>query len=265
MADPLPVHNLRILIVDDEQPARERLRELLQDSHDELATQVVGEAGNGPQALMLFPECDAEVALVDIHMPVMSGIELARHLQALERPPAVVFITAHDQYAVQAFEVNAFDYLLKPVRRTRLVAALQKAAARATVGAADARERLVRADRRARRYLSAAERGKVTLIPLEDVVYLKADQKYVTVRTRDREFLIEETLAQLEEEFGELLLRVHRSCLVARRSVRGVTQAQPDTGVDGGEPGWSVVLEGLDEPIPISRRQWASVKALVKG
>src|SRR4051812_44358799 len=172
---------LKVLIVDDEAPARERLRELLHDGASELAMEVVAEAANGVEALSLLPGCNADVALVDIHMPAMNGIELARHLQSLEQPPAVVFITAHDQYAVQAFEVNALDYLLKPVRLSRLIAALRKAAGGVRVD----RERLARADPGPRRYFSAAERGRVTLVPVDDVLFLKAEQKYVTARTRD--------------------------------------------------------------------------------
>jgi two-component system response regulator AlgR len=245
---------LRILIVDDERPARERLRELVAES--ELDAEVAGEAASGPEALAILPECGADVALVDIHMPAVNGIELARHFQALERPPAVIFVTAHDQYAVQAFEVNAIDYLLKPVRLARLVAALRKIAA----GTGPGREQLARADPGPRRYLSAAERGKVTLVPVDEVLFLRAEQKYVSARTREREFLIEDSLSQLEQELAHAFVRVHRNCLVARRFIRGVEQVK-DTEE---EAHWAVRLEGHDEPIPISRRQWQAVKSLVK-
>lgn len=272
-----PNEPLRVLLVDDEQLARERLRELLQDAREELATTIVAEAASGPQALALLPECAVDVALVDIHMPAMNGIEFARHLQGLERPPAVIFITAHDQYALQAFEVNAIDYLLKPVRRTRLVPALRKAALVRGQPVADARERLARADRGPRRYLSAAERGRVTLIPVEDVIFLRAEQKYVVARTAERDHLLEESLSQLEQELGEQMVRVHRNCLVARRAIRGAVQTRGDAPLkdngareagESGEEGdlrWAVVLEGVAEPVAVSRRQWASVKALVKG
>lgn len=254
MSDPL-----RVLIVDDEPPARERLRELLSDCSGEVTTEVAGEAASGMQALALLPESGADLALVDIHMPGMSGIEFARHLQVLEHPPAVVFVTAHDQYAVQAFEVNALDYLLKPVRIARLITALKKAAA----GTRPGREQLARADPGPRRYFSVAERGRVRLVPVEEVLFLKAELKYVTVRTRASEFLIEDSLGQLEHELAGTFLRVHRNCLVAKRLIRGVQRIKGDS--DDAEPHWAVIIEGHDDPITISRRQWAAVKALVKG
>jgi two-component system response regulator AlgR len=247
---------LRVVIVDDEQPARNRLRELLDDCRPELELAVAGEAENGIEGLELVPAADADLALVDIHMPGMSGIEFARHLQVLERPPAVIFVTAYDQYAVQAFEVNAVDYLLKPVRAARLLLALKKAAN----GARVERSVLERIDPDPRRFLSVAERGRVTLVPVTEVIYLKAEQKYVTIRTREREHLLEESLAQLEQEFAGIFVRIHRNCLVARRLIRGF-----ERGVETeGEAGWSVVLEGREERLPVSRRQWGQVKALAK-
>lgn len=254
---------LRVLLVDDEAPARTRLREILTDSAVEMPNQVVGEAGSGMQALQMLPDCGAQIAFVDIHMPGMSGIELARHLQGLENPPAVIFVTAHDQYAVQAFEVNAIDYLLKPVRAARLIAALTKFQG----GGGPAREQLERADPGPRRYFSSVERGRVHLIPVEDVVYLKAELKYVTVRTRDREYLIEDSLNQIESESKGRFIRVHRSCLVAVSRIRGaerlpLVQGDVDSGQDAGQ--WALRLEGHPEAIPVSRRQWSVVKALVK-
>jgi len=252
---------LRILIVDDEEPARERLRELLQDGQAEIPNEVAAEAASGPQALALLPDCAADLALVDIHMPIMNGIELARHFHLLEHPPGVVFITAHDRYAVEAFDVNAIDYLLKPVRLPRLVAALRKASA----GPRPGREQLARADPGPRRYFSIAERGKVTLVPVEEVLFLKAELKYVTLHTRERDFLVEEPLSQLEQELGALFLRVHRNCLVARRMIRGVEQQKAAPGDDTAEPHWGVLLEGHPEPIAVSRRQWPAVKTLLKS
>jgi len=246
-----------VMIVDDEQPARNRLRELLDDCRAELPHRIVAEAANGIEALDAVASAGADVALVDIHMPGMSGIEFARHLQLLPDPPAVVFVTAHDQYAVQAFEVNAIDYLLKPVRAARLLAALGKAIAGARVG----RGVLERIDPHPRRFFSVAERGRITLVPVAEAIYLKAGQKYVAVRTRGGEHLIEESLTLLEQEFADLFVRIHRNCLVARRLVRGF-----ERGVETeGEAGWSVVLEGCDEHLPVSRRQWAQVKSLAKG
>jgi len=246
---------LRIVIVDDEEPARNRLRELLEDCRGELPHLVAGEAANGVEGLKAVTAAEADVVLVDIQMPEMSGIEFARHLQVLERPPAVIFVTAHDRYAVEAFEVNAVDYLTKPVRAARLLAALKKAAN----GARLARGVLESIDPAPRRYFSVAERGRVMLVPVSEVIYLRAELKYVTLRTREREHLVEESLTQLEQEFGGVFVRIHRNCLVARRLIRGVEHGAEAEG----EIGWSVVLEGCEEKLPVSRRQWAQVKSLV--
>jgi two-component system response regulator AlgR len=186
----------------------------------------------------------------------MSGIEFARHLQVLERPPAVIFVTAHDQYAVEAFEVNALDYLTKPVRAARLLTALKKA----TSGVRLSRGVLESIDPAPRRHFSVAERGRVTLVPVADVIYLRAELKYVTLRTREREYLAEESLTQIEQEFGGIFVRIHRNCLVARRWIRGFERGAESEG----EVGWSVVLEGLDEKLPVSRRQWPQVKAMAE-
>jgi two-component system response regulator AlgR len=248
---------IRVLIVDDEEPARSRLRELLEDCRAELPHAVAGEAANGVEALQMVTASRAQVVLVDIHMPEMSGIEFARHLQVLENPPAVIFVTAHDQYAVEAFEVNALDYLTKPVRAARLLAALRKAASAPRL----ARGVLDSIDPAPRRHFSVAERGRVTLVPVSEVIYLRAELKYVTLRTGAREHLVEESLTQIEQEFGGVFVRIHRNCLVARRLIRGFERGAETEG----EVGWSVILEGLDERLPVSRRQWAQVKSLAVG
>ncbi|HVL36191.1 MAG TPA: LytTR family DNA-binding domain-containing protein [Burkholderiales bacterium] len=242
---------MRVFIVDDEAPARERLRELLEDIAGELPTVVVGEARNGLEALERLPASGAQVLLADIQMPGMGGLELARHLAALEQPPAVVFVTAHERHAVEAFELNALDYLLKPVRAARLAAALRKAAV-------PGREQLARAAGAAREHLSVVERHRIVLVPVREILFLRAEQKYVTVRTRSREHLIEEALVSLEREFAELFIRIHRNCLVARAAIRGFERSGGDE-----EPHWVVLLEGVEERLPVSRRQWALVKELV--
>lgn len=248
---------LRVLIIDDEPPARARLRELLEDCRSEVPNVVAGEAGNGLEGLDMVASHAPDVVLVDIHMPGMSGIEFARHMQVLEAPPAVIFVTSYDQYAVAAFELNALDYLLKPVRAARIAAALKKAAA----GPKAARDLLDRIDTQPRRYLSVNERGRVTLVPLPEVLYLKAELKYVTIHTMAREYLTEDSLAQLEGEFGTVFIRVHRNCLVARSRIRGFERVAGDEA----EANWAVVLEGCQERLPVSRRQWAQVKALAKS
>ena len=247
---------LRVFIADDEAPARERLKELLADIEAELPTRVVGEATNGLEAVEQLPASGAQLLLLDIQMPGMGGLEVARHLAGLQAGPAVVFVTAHDRHAVEAFELNALDYLVKPVRAARLAAALKKACA---AGPPPPRH-LALAATQAREYLSVAERHRILLVPVRDIVYLRAELKYVTLRTRDAEHLIEEPLVALEREFAERFVRVHRNCLVARSAVRGFERAA------GGEedPHWNVVLEGVPERQPVSRRQWSEVRALAK-
>lgn len=234
---------LRVVIVDDEAPARSRMRDLLGECTDAPPLVIVGEAASGRAALELLAREAADVVLLDVRMPGMDGIEVAQHLQKLERPPAVVFATAYDAYAIRAFEVHAVDYLLKPIRLERLKEAL----ARAAPPRPEALHELARAPRT---HLSAQERGRIHLIPIADVIYLKAELKYVSVRTAAREHLIEESLTRLEQEFGERFVRVHRNCLVARAAVRGFERAE-----EGGEARWEVLLNGVDERIVVSRRQ----------
>ena len=245
--------SLRVFIVDDEEPARARLKELLGDIAAELPTSVVGEARHGLEALEQVPSSGAQVLLADIHMPGMGGLELARHLAGLERPPAVVFVTAHDRHAVEAFELNAIDYLLKPVRAARLAAALKKAAV-----AAPDREQLARAAQAAREYLSVVERNRIVLVPVRDIVFLRAEQKYVTVRTAAREHLVEEPLVALEREFADRLVRIHRNCLVSRAAIRGFERNPGDEDAQ-----WLVILEGVPDKLPVSRRQWPTVRDLI--
>lgn len=238
---------LRVLIVDDEAPARNRMRDLLSDCAGSLDVAVVGEAGNGRAALAFLEENPADVVLLDIHMPEMDGLELAHHLRALNPAPAVVFTTAYDEYAIRAFEVHAVDYLLKPIRLARL----QEALSRVRTARAIPPEAIDAARTRPRAFLSAQERGKVTLIPIEEVLYFRAELKYVTARTAEREFLLEESLTRLEQEYAERFVRVHRSFLAARTAIRGFERAP----AEGGDGGWFVLLRHVDDRIPVSRRQ----------
>ena len=247
---------LRVFIADDEAPARERLRELLADIARELPNEVTGEAQNGLEALERLPSSGAQVLLLDIQMPGMGGLEVAQHLAGLATGPAVVFVTAHDRHAVEAFELNALDYLMKPVRAARLAAALRKAA----LAGPPPPQQLAHAARQPREYLSVVERNRIVLVPVREIVFLRAELKYVTLRTRGAEHLIEESLVALESEFAERFVRVHRNCLVARAAVRGFER----TAGGEEEPHWDVVLEGIAERLPVSRRQWAAVRALVK-
>jgi two-component system response regulator AlgR len=253
---------LRVFIADDEAPARARLKELLADIRGELPTVVAGEAANGLEVIERLPGCGVQLLLLDIQMPGMGGIELARHLGALENAPAIVFVTAHDRHAVEAFELNALDYLMKPVRADRLAAALKKASA----AGPSLRERLEKAGREtnagAREFFSVAERNRIALVPVAEVLFLKAELKYVTLRTKMGEHLIEEPLVAIEREFTERFIRVHRNCLVARAAIRGFERS---SGTEGGEeePHWNVVLEGVAERLPVSRRQWPAVKGVL--
>ena len=243
---------IRVFIADDEAPARERLKELLEDIAAEVASEVVGEARHGLEAIELVPKSGAQVLLLDIEMPGMRGLEVARHLAGLETRPSVVFVTAHDKHAVEAFELNALDYLLKPVRAERLAGALRKAAV-------PPQEQLEKAADAPRECLSVPERNRIVLVPVRDILFLRAEQKYVTVRTREREHLIEEPLIALEREFAARFVRIHRNCLVARAAIRGFERAP---GEDE-ESHWLVVLDGVEERLPVSRRQWPLLRDLV--
>ncbi len=258
---------LRVLIVDDEPPARTRLRQRLGDCAAEVAVDVVGEAAGGAAAVEAAAHLQPDLVLLDIAMPDMNGIEAARHLARLPAPPAVVFVTAFDDHAIAAFEVQAVDYLLKPVGTERLVAALTRVRGRvAEAGGLSADARLASAARAlgvARTRLAIAERGRMHFVPIEDIVYLRAELKYVTVRTPAREYCTEESLASLESEFGARFVRVHRSALVARARVAGFERVRSgEAEGEGGEAHWQVVLRGVPDRLPVSRRQWPTVKDL---
>ena len=242
---------LTVFVVDDEPPARNRIKDLLTDCDEQLPLQVVGEAGNGREALDKLAETHADVVLIDIRMPQMDGIELAQHLNKLPKPPVIIFTTAFDAYAIKAFELHAIDYLLKPIRLGRLFDALSRARTAVPIRTEVLQELVPEP----RKNLSIHERGKILLIPIEDVLYLRAELKYITVRTAEREYLIEESLTALEKEFAVRFVRIHRNCLIAKEAVEGF-----EKGGDEGESGWMVKLKGLDELLQISRRQQHIVK-----
>lgn len=239
---------MRVLIVDDEPLARQRLRDLLGEIAD---VEIVGDAGNGRDAITRAQRPGVDVVLLDIAMPVMDGLEAARHLATLAHPPAIVFCTAYDEHALAAFDAAAVDYLLKPVRPQRLREALGRAR---RVAAADARA--LAPTTRARTHLAARLRGALRLIPLHEVRYLHAEEKYVIVHHAHGEDLIEDSLKSLEEEFGERFVRIHRSCLVAcdavarlERSAVGNTQ---------------VVLRDGGVELEVSRRCIAALRERLK-
>lgn len=244
---------LKVFIVDDEPPARNRLKELITDCASQFPLCIVGEAGNGQEALDKLAIEPAEVVLMDIRMPQMDGIELARHLNKLEHPPVIIFTTAYDSYAIKAFEQRAIDYLLKPIRLGRLFDALSRARDAVPIRT----EVLMELMPEPRTHFSVHERGKILLIPIADVLYLRAEMKYVTVRTVAREYLIEESLTLLEKEFAARFVRIHRSCLVAKAAIAGF-----EKGGDEGESEWLMKLKGQEEKLPISRRLWSAVRKL---
>lgn len=239
---------LKVLLVDDEPLARARMRTLLGDCHEPSAD-VAGEAANATQALNLLAHERFDLVLLDIHMPGADGLRVAETLRGLPRPPVVIFVTAHAGHALTAFDLDAVDYLTKPVRQERLQQALIKA------------ERLI-SDRAApgeRPTLVIQDRGRTERVPLEEVLYFKAELKYVTVRTAARSYIMDGSLSELEAQFGERLLRVHRNALVARHAVRALERHYGTEPGDDGE-GWAVRLNGLDELIAVSRRQLTAVR-----
>jgi two-component system response regulator AlgR len=231
---------LRVLIVDDEPPARERLGQLLAEIP---GAELIGQAATGAEALELAARLAPDVVLLDVRMPGLDGIETARHLGVLEEPPAVIFTTAYDQYAVNAFETRAVGYLLKPVRRDKLAAAL----AQADRLTRPQLQRLAAAAGAPRRtHIAVRRREQVRVIPLEDILYFQADQKYTTVRHTQGEDLIEEPLRVLEEELGERVVRIHRNTLINATHVQGIERDE--------EGRYCVRLRGCAAALPVSRR-----------
>jgi two-component system response regulator AlgR len=279
---------LRLLIVDDEALARLRLRTLLQD---EPGVMVVAEAADADTALAQVHDAARKAAvdglpgidalLLDIRMPGRDGLRLAAALKALPRPPEVIFVTAHGEHAVKAFELEALDYLTKPVRRDRLQAALQRLRQRVHPGAG------VAPPPGEGPALVVTDRGRVLRIPLAEVLYLKAEQKYVTLRTAAHTHVLDESLTELEQRLAQLaalagpaaanstgFIRVHRNALVGRHAVRALEMrelpprsaddAAADAAETGGE-GWAVRVAPVDEWLAVSRRQVAAVRAALAG
>jgi two-component system, LytTR family, response regulator AlgR len=248
---------LSVLIVDDEALARARLR-LLVEACAQPRCQVVGEAADAGAALAQLRTQPAGLVLLDIAMPGMNGLDLADALRELPRPPAVVFVTAHGEHALHAFELEALDYLTKPVRRERLVASLQRAAqGRVPAAAADPGAPA------APPVLVVSDRGRVLRIPLAEVTYLKAEQKYVTLHATQGEWVLDESLNDLEQRLGEGFIRVHRNAVVALHAVRLLERRAIDgEGDDEGAEGWAVQVQG-GEWLAVSRRQVAAVREAV--
>jgi two-component system response regulator AlgR len=246
------MHVLRTLIVDDETLARSRLRTLLGGCRAP-AAEVVGEAANGADAQVQLLTAELDLVLLDLHMPGIDGIELARRLRQRAGAPAVVFVTAHATHAVTAFELEAVDYLTKPVRAERLQQALQKAAR-------SLRERRGPMTDVPQEVLLIQDRGRTERVLLSDVLYLKSEYKYLTVRTAARSHIYDGSLAEFEERYPARFVRVHRNALVARQAIRALEKY--DDGEDA--EGWALRLDGIPEPVVVSRRQLAAVREALK-
>ena len=242
---------MKVVIADDELPARARLRRLLEElgGYD-----IVAEAGNGAEALAACARVLPELVLMDIRMPGIGGVEAARHLSALAQPPAVIFVTAYNEYAVEAFEAQAVGYLLKPVRKERLESALHHASrlTRAqlnTVARADTQ-------RERRHHIAARIADRLRLIPVENILYFQADQKYVCVRHLEGEVLIDEPLKDLEDEFAPDFLRIHRNSLISVKHLLTVDKL-PNAQ-------YQARLRGCDQPLAVSRRHATALRRLLR-
>ncbi len=243
---------MRALVVDDESLARERLIELLGEMND---VEVIGQAGDGHEAIEAVERLRPDLVFLDIRMPRMDGLEAARHLATFERAPAIVFCTAYDEHALAAFDANAVDYLLKPIRAERLRAAIERAGRFGR----DAAQALGRADSspRERSHLCARVRGNLVLVPISEIDYLLAEDKYVIVHHAGSEVLIEEPLKALEVEFGERFVRIHRNCLVALDKLAGLNRAADGRVL--------AKLENVDASLEVSRRNLPALRKLVRS
>jgi two-component system response regulator AlgR len=238
------------MIVDDEKPAQDRLSSMLNAKN---GYHVCAAAANGLEAIRYAEEHKPDVALMDIRMPGMDGLEAARHLSDMDEPPAVIFTTAFGEHALEAFETQAVAYLLKPIREEKLLSALDKASKLNKAQLAQ----LSAGEENSRTHICARVRGNLELIPITEIVYFQADQKYVTVRHMQGEVLIEEPLKSLEDEFSKDYIRVHRNALVSKTRMAGLNKTP--------EGRFQLVLKGMDDKLEISRRHVAEVRRFLKG
>jgi two-component system response regulator AlgR len=245
---------MRVLIVDDEPLARLRLRTLIEGLESPRVASLT-EAGDADSALAALQAAPADLVLLDIGLPGRDGLRLAPALQSLPVPPLVVFVTAHAEHALRAFELQALDYLTKPVKRERLQAALQRAAQQLALA------RGVAAPTPLEPVLVVSERGRVLRVPVREVLVLKAEQKYVTMRTATQAFVLDDSLLDLERRLGPGFVRVHRSALVAVAAIRALQPHATGEEADG----WAVRVAPLDEWLPVSRRQLAAVRTAMVG
>ncbi len=242
---------MKILIVDDEKPARDRLARMVSDLQEH---ELVGQAVNGLEALGMTQAMEPDLVLLDIRMPGMDGIEAARHIAKLEQPPAVIFTTAFSDHALEAFETHAVDYLLKPVKQDRLQAAMAAAVRPTRAQAAKSGDLLSGLE--PRQHICARVRGSLVLVPIEDIYYFHAEQKYVTVRHTAGEVLIEDALKNLEDEFGDRFYRIHRNALVSLTRIAGMLS---------NDDGHRVTFRDIDDTLEVSRRHLPGVRKIIKN
>lgn len=242
---------MNVLIVDDEQLARQRLRQMLAQVPDHT---VIGEAENGDHALSLAQQIKPDIVMMDIRMPGMDGLEAASYISRLENPPAIIFTTAFSDHALKAFESHAVDYLLKPIKQERLEGALRAAK---NISRAQLQRLRSEEEEGARSKICVKSRGSLELVPIEEVVYFKADQKYVSLRTPDHEYLIEESLKALEEEFSKNFIRIHRNAIVAEKYINGLTKG------NDGHP--CIQFREIPDLLEISRRHLPAIRKKLRS
>lgn len=243
--------NMKILIVDDEHLARTRLHHMI----DKIAGfDVVAEAKNGLNAIQSVSQCHPDIVLLDIRMPGMDGLEAATHISKLESPPAIIFTTAYNDYALQAFKTHAIDYLLKPIRKEQLESALKAASKlnRAQTSALSLQE-----ENNEPRHVSVRTKGDILLIPADEIFYFQAEHKYVTIGYRGGEALTEEPLTTLEKQFSSSFVRIHRNALIAVKYIQSLEKA--------GENTTRVRLRDVDKTLEVSRRLLPSIRNLIKN
>jgi two-component system response regulator AlgR len=242
---------MKVLIVDDEMPARSRLARMVKemDGHE-----LVGEAANGLEAIGLSPALEPDIVLMDIRMPGIDGIQAARHLSNLSEPPAIIFTTAFADHALEAFETHAVDYLLKPVKKERLLAAIE--AATKPNRAQSSKSNDIYSSLEPRQHICARVRGNLVLVPIDSIYYFHAEQKYVTVRHDGGEVLIEDALTSLETEFGDRFKRIHRNALISLSRLAGMRSDAE---------GQQVIFRDIDDSLEVSRRHLPSVRKIIKN
>lgn len=241
---------MKIIVVDDEQPARERLSRLIGELE---GYKVIGEAANGREAIELYTSLKPEIMLLDIRMPVMDGLETAQHLSIDETPPAIIFTTAYSDHALEAFNTHAVGYLLKPVRKENLVASL--AAARRSTRAQLQAVNIDIGPSPARTHLCVHIRGNLELIPVDEIYYFRAEDKYVVLYHRSGQSLIEDSLVKLEDEFADRFMRIHRNALVAKAEICGLEQSSA---------GSVLKLKHCEQRLSVSRRHLPEVRHFLK-